>query len=692
LALLLVVLTFAAYAPLSRAGFIWDDDTFLTANPVIHSPHGLYQIWFTTATPDYFPLTSTTLWIEWRLWGGQPFGFHLINVLLHALSATLLWRVFQRLSIPLAWLAGAVFALHPVNVESVAWIAERKNTLTMVFYAGAMLAWLKFEATKRGLWYGTALAAFVLALLSKSAVAPAPLVLLILIWWKRGAVHRRDLIQTIPFFIASGVFAVVTIWFQSQRSIGHEIIRTDGFWSRLAGAGWAVWFYVWKDFWPTHSAFVYPRWQIDPRNALSYVPVFLLVAVLGLAWFQRKTVWGRGLLIGLGYFVIMLLPVLGFLNIFFMRYSFVADHWQYFAMIGPVALMMAGMDRFLRWIGLLGSTPKVIAGATLLLALGWLTFRQCKVYRDSDTLWTETLRLNPNSWMAHNNYGFSLLQRGDLDTAMFQFDQAIALNADDADAYNNRGICFSSQGKFAMAMTQFDQALKLRPDFYKAHNDLGLTYLATGRIQEAKQEFLKALELYPAYPEAHFNLGNARIREGNTSDAIAEYEEALKIQPNFVAARLNLADSLVKLGQTNEALAQLDQAVRLQPKNAAAHYNYGNSLAQLSRIPEAAEQFQRATELDPRDADAHFNLGACLGQMGRTQDALAQFQQANDLSQGRNPVYLHRLASALASTGRVDEAVALMRKAIQVASDAGRQDLARHWTEEMRQYQSTPVK
>jgi hypothetical protein len=313
---LLALLTVAAYLPVLQGGFIWDDDAFVTNNPLIQQADGLYRFWFTTQATDYFPLTSSMLWVEWRLWAGRPFCFHLVNLLLHAVSAVLWWHVLVRLKLPGSWLAAAIFALHPVNVESVAWITERKNTLAMVFFALTLLAYVRFEDTGRRRWYGIALGAFLLSLLAKAAAVPLPVALLGLAWWRRGRPNWRDIQRSLPFFAVSLLLGLVTIWFQYHRAIVTEVVRDDSLPARLAGAGWAIWFYLYKALFPFNLGFVYPRWVIDPGLFLSWLPPGLWLAVLAAFWHYRRNDLARAGLFAFGFYGLMLLPVLGVLNIY----------------------------------------------------------------------------------------------------------------------------------------------------------------------------------------------------------------------------------------------------------------------------------------------------------------------------------------------------------------------------------------
>jgi tetratricopeptide (TPR) repeat protein len=675
--LLLVVITFIAYGPIWHAGFIWDDDKFLTDNAVVKSADGLYRLWFTASTPDYYPLTFSMLWVEWRIWGSHPLGYHLVNVLLHALSAVMVWRVLQRLNIPGALLAAAIFALHPVNVESAAWISEGKNTLAMFCYGVTLLLWLEFEDTRRWRWYAAAVAAFALALFAKTAVAPLPVVLLCMAWWRRGRVGWRDVGRSVPFFVVSGAISCVTVWFHYHRAIGNEIVRSDSFWSRLAGAGRAIWFYLYKAVLPLKLIFIYPRWQIDARSALSYVPLLLLAAVFVLCWRYWRG-WGRAVFFALAYFVVMLLPILGFLNIYFMRYSLVADHWQYFAIIGPIALAGAVIR-------------KPVVAAALLIILGALTWRQCEMYANIETLWRATIRLNPGCAMAHGNLGNELAEKGHLDEAVVQIQKALEINPDDPEMHRNLAIAFSKQGRMDDAIAQYQKTLELQPNDEEAHVNLGTAFYRLGRTDEAISQFQTALEIQPDSAEAYNNLGNCFLHLGRLDDAIAQYEKAISLKPDLAEAENNLGACLYHQGKMDEAIAHYQRAVEIQPDYANGHANLSQALLRKGDFGGAIEQLQQALQFKPDDPGIQSNLAwllaTCPQASLRDGNLALQLAMAANDRAGNNPLYLHTLAAAYAEVGRFPDAIQNVQKAIELARTAGQQGLVSHLNEELERYQ-----
>jgi tetratricopeptide (TPR) repeat protein len=629
--LLLVAVTLIAYLPLWHAGFIWDDDAFVTDNPIIKKPDGLYRVWFTAATPDYYPLTFSMLWVEWRLWGNNPLGYHLVNVLLHAVSAVLLWRALLRLKIPGALLAAAIFALHPVNVESAAWISEGKNTVAMLFFMTTLLAWLEFEDGGGGRCYWLAFLSFALALFGKTAAAPLPVVLLGIAWWRRGRVEWKDVWRTIPFFAISGAISCVTVWFHYHRAIGSEIVRSDNFWSRLAGAGWAVWFYLYKAVLPLRLAFVYPRWHINADSAWSYIPLLLLVAVFVICWRRAKPVF-----FALAYFVVMLLPVLGFLNIFYMRYSLVADHWQYFAIIGPIALAGALIR-------------KPVVAAVVLLALGALTWRQCEIYANLQTLWQATIQANPSCWMAENNLGSELLENGNAAGSMDHFQKALQLKPDFAEAQNNLGMALAAEGKTNEARSHYEEALRLDSNYDAPHVMLGLLLANEKKFGEAAAHYQAALKINPDSAPAQNDLGAALMNEGQWQNAIPHFEQALRLDPALARAQHNLAIAYFQKGLDLEHAGQIPEAV-------------GEYAAALRLNPDFPEALQHSAWIAATDARPQLRNGA---------EAMKMAARACQLTGDNRPSMLLTLAAADAEMGRYKEALTTIDQAEKVARAEG---------------------
>jgi len=492
-----------AYHPAWHGGFIWDDESHVVNNGHLVAPDGLRRIWFSLEAPQYYPLVFTTFRLERGLWGLDPTGYHFTNLLLHGGSALLLWGLLRQLRVRGAWLAAAVFALHPVNVESVAWITERKNTLSLLFFLLSLSWYLRFDRQadaarqphvagvspyeRRGpawigspqLYYGLSLLAFVLALLSKTAVAPLPVVLWLMTWWERGRVEQRDVWRSLPFFAVGLVLIPLTVVFEHQA--GSEIVRNDGFWARLAGAGWAVWFYLYKALLPVNLSFIYPRWRIDPARALAYVPGLLWVAGFLACWRYRRQ-WGRAVLFGLGYFVVLLLPALGFVNIYFMRYSLVSDHWQYAAIIGPIALVAAGLSALPDW--LCRQRHRRLEAALcviVLVVLGGLTWREAGTYVNGETVWRTSLRRHPDAWLPHYNLGTALGMSGHPDEAVEHLRAAIRIEPTRAEAYYNLGMVYALQHRMDEAVASYRAALRLEPDNPKPLNNLAWIYATCPR-------------------------------------------------------------------------------------------------------------------------------------------------------------------------------------------------------------------
>lgn len=560
--LLLLAAVLLVFSPVIIAGgFFWDDKELLWDNRWVKSSTGLWQIWFSIRNPDYFPLMSTSFWLEWRLWGNHAQGYHLTNALLHAGSAVLLWRILLRLAIPGAFLAALIFAIHPVNVESVAWIAERKNTLSLVLMLASVLLYFRAEDAFYFRWWGyiAGLVCFLLALLSKTSVVMLPVVLLILLAYRRQPRRHSDwvamipeLLRLIPYFVLSLGLGLMTMFMQAHRAIGGTVIREDSLLARLAGAGSAIWFYLGKVLWPTNLCFCYPRWNdILARGVWAFLPLAALVALLAWLWWRRHTAL-RHVLVALACYIVMLLPILGLhpkLNIFFMRYSLVSDHWQYPA----TPILIAFVVGVLAWLYLRARPGVVLAlRYALMLVLPVLACYSAYlagVYRTADSVWTHTIRCNPAAWLAYSNLAFSRLEKWQatrdehtLVEAIDYFTSAQVLAPHVGDNYANLASVWSFANRRAMAARVLQEGL--------SRKDLA------PREQAQLEEALGTAVLDTSDP--------AKVAE-----AAAHYYRATVLDPQFQRAFYRLAWVLDQLHDPG-ALAAARRAVELKPKDSEA--------------------------------------------------------------------------------------------------------------------------
>ena len=593
LAALLVLLAVGAYLPAVTTEFFWDDEGAILNEPIVHARDGVWRVWVSTETTDYQPVMNSVRWAQWQLWGADARGYHLTNILLHALGALLLWACLAELGIPGAWWAGAVFAVHPVCVASVAWAVQLKNTLSMVFYLLALLAWLRFDATGSRRAYAGALAAFAAALLSKGSVVVLPCIVLMCAWWRRGGIGRRDLLRAAPFFAMALAAGVVTIWFQERNAIAQGPVPHFTALSALARAGWVAGFYLYKALWPAHLSMVYPRWEIDGGAALSFVPDLLLVGAFILFWRWRRG-WGRPFLFGLGCFAISLFPVMGFFRMYFTNFSLVADPWQYIALPGVIGLVCGlaawGAARLPQG----GRCAAVVAGGGVLLLLGGLTWAEASYYRSSEALWRKTVRENPGAAVAYVNLGVIVAKQGATESALALMEKAVVLAPEMPEFRVTLGDTLLSVGRSEEARARYAEAVAMAPRYGKAYLGLGRT---SADPQEALAMLQEAERLLPRSAQVQFHLGMA-YSNGDPAKAAGHFRRATELKPDYADALVNLGTTLLQLRQAEPAEKALREAVRLDPWSGVAHWKLAEALAALDRRTEALAEYETAIHVE----------------------------------------------------------------------------------------------
>ena len=663
----LLVAVVLIYEPAWQGGLIWDDDHHVTA-PGIRSWRGLYRIWFDLkATQQYYPLLHSAFWIEHKLWGDATLGYHLANILQHAAAAVLVALILRRLKIPGAYLAAAVFALHPVNVESVAWITEQKNTLSAVFYLSAMLVYLHFDQSRKAPLYFGALGLFVLGLCSKTVTATLPGALLVIFWWQRGRLSwRRDVLPLVPFFVLGAAAGVFTAWVERTLIGAEGAAFSLTLVERGLIAGRVVWFYLGKLLWSGELLFIYPRWHVSQTAWWQYLFPLATLLLLAALWAMRRR-W-RGPLAGLLYFVGTLFPVLGFFNVFPFIYSFVADHFQYLASLGIIAMASAGTALLLTRWGLWGRPAGYAACSVLLAILASLTWQQSRMYTDIETLYRTTIARNPDCSMAHNNLGNLLGVGGHIEEAIAQFREALRVDPRHANAHFNLGNALAQQGHCNEAIAEYNKGLEIEPNCPSGYNNLGVTLADLGRFDGAIAHYQKALELQPDYPEAHHNFGLALANLGRLDEAAAHYRTALEIKPDYFEAHNHLGVALARLGRIDEAIAEYHKALEIEAKYADAHYNLGVTLIGRGQVDEAIAQYRKALESKPDYAEAHHSLAVALAGRGRVDEAITEYRKALEIKADYAEAH-HNLALALAECGKADEALGELQKAVEFKPD-----------------------
>jgi protein O-mannosyl-transferase len=671
LAALLAFAVVLAYLPVRHAGFIWDDEHHLTENPCIVGPLGLKDIW-TSAAANYFPLVLTSLWLQHAIWGLAPLPYHIVNVLLHVGAGILLWRVLVRLRIPGAWLAAVIWSLHPVQVESVAWISEMKNTQSAVFYLAAIWLfgrWVESRSlpmesstpaapfkwrNRPSAFYALSLLCAACAILSKASTVMLPVALGLCWWWVARHWQWRRVLWLLPFAALSALASGWTIWEQKFHSgaLGPEWNQTLV--ERVIISGKVVWFYLGKLIWPDPLIFVYTRWNV----AASVSALLPIVAVIGvLVWSLRYAGGiGRPVFFAFGYFVALLFPVLGFFDVYFFRYSYVGDHFQYLASMGPIALFAAGVAQVFRFdsrrkSSAIKSTPpwrfaRQGTVAALSLALGAITWTATKPYFSVESLWRTTLEKNSRCWLAAYNLGTALATTGHIDETI----------------------------------TLFEKAIALKPDYTDAHINLGNALLNTGHPGAAVPHFEAALKLEPANVNAHYNLALSLGSLGQPDAAVAHFRAALAAQPDDPDTNYHLGCALYERGDIAGAITSLQKAVRLRPTDADAHYRLGLALFDARQVAASVAAWERALALQPSHVGAAESLAWVLATnpMASRRNgarALELIQHANQIAGRETTLRICTLAAAEAETAHFDAAINAAERARQMALADGDREM-----------------
>ena len=630
------LLVAVSYLPALWAGFIWDDVIF-TKEPVIRQWSGLWSIWFSPGDikneGHYWPIVYTSFWLEHKLWGLAPVGYHALNVLLHFANCLLVWRLLWRLAVPGAWAVAAVFAVHPLHVESVAWVIERKDLLSALFYLSAVLAWIRFVETDEWRRYGLALALFTAGLLCKSVVVTLPAALLIWHGWQRQGVTRADLYRLIPFFVVGLGITVADYGFYVSReslALGYTFIE------RVLIASRALWFYVGKLLWPDDLAVIYSLWDIRAGDARAWVYVIAAAAVPALLWLARHRI-GRGPLAGALFFAVTLSPTLGFVDYGYIQFAFVADRFQYLAGIGVMAVLVGsaawGASRL---SGAIRVTANGLLGATLVL-MGALTWAQAGIYRDEVTFFSHIVSLNPKA----------------------------------RDAYLNLGTALFESERFEEGLAASRTAIVHRPDSAGAHSNAGRGLLRLGRLDEAEDHLRRALKINPRDSTARQNMAELLRRQKRYDKAVKVFRAVLRTEPDSELAYGGMAMALFELKRYGEAIAAMEKALALKPdghKAGSLHLYLGRAFQAQGRLDEADRHFRRAAAKDPDKPAPLMELANLAAARERPEEALRLLRRARELA-SHDLASLHRIAEALRTGGHLQEAAGVYRQALRLVPD-----------------------
>ena len=685
-ALSFAIIALVVYWPSLRGEFLWDDPAHVTRIG-LQSWNGLWRIWFEFgATQEFYPVLHSAFWVQHRLWGDATTPYHVVNVLLHAANGVLLALLLRRIDAlreqPLfvssapAWVAGALFVLHPVAVESVAWVTEQKNTLSTAFLLASAFVFFRFWAGRRRRDYALAFFLFFMALGAKTATVVLPPALLVVIWWIRGRLEwARDVRPLVPFFLLAFVAGAVTVWFESSWVGAQGPAYALSLGQRTLLAARVVWLYLGKLIWPAEITFFYPRWDLPAETGRGLACLGAALALTAVLWLLRTRL--RGLLAAWLLFAGVLFPVMGFFNVFAFAFSYVADHFQYLAIpvfagsvvVGARAAFVAA-ERRASWLG--GLVPSLAASVTVVL-YGLISHGQSRHYVNNETLFRANIATNPESWMGHHILASAVgKDPARLEESLALYRRAIELRRDNSESHYKYGYMLAQAGGRSLeAISHYREAVRIRPHYPEAHNSLGVELLEVGRDAEAVKHFEEALRQRPRFALALSNLALALSRiPGREQEALARFDEVLRMMPDHTPTHFHFGVLLARLpGRAAEAVRHFEIALAAEPTSAEMHYHLGTTLVAADRVADGVRVLSNGVRMHPRDAVLRAHLAAALAlQPDRAREAMAQFRESLRLDPAQ-PWVLFNFALQLFQTDSIAEAKQAVESALKLTPD-----------------------
>ncbi len=638
---LLLILVVAAFWPSLGGGPLWQDAARITTNVSLRTWPGVARLWMhPNAQPLYTPMAATFLAAEHRSWHADLPRYRAVSFLLHLINVLLLWKILRRLNVRVAWLAAAVFAVHPICLQAVAWVSQQGTLLATTFALAAMLACLRWQRVEppppedslwmppdwRGWLYPVALIFFTAAVLSHPMVVAMPPAMLLVLRW-RGREMRANIQWLLPFFaIAAGVVGLEFC----LAPIGRGSSMLDEL--RLFFP--AMFFLTGKTLWPMPLHFVYPKWNLHVADPLPYLLAVTVAAGMVIGWMRRRQ--GEGSYVVAMIYVIAIAVGVGFGMREWLPYSYAADYFEYFAGMALITAVLAAIFGLIekRLAGDAARSLRFILGLFFLAVLSTLTWRAATAYSSETALWQAEIAKGNAGTVAHDRLGMILLAEGKTAEASDHFKAALALDATDLDANAGLSRCLETEGRLEEAAEQYNAAIQANPQQPLFYTALAGIYATQHKTDLAIETYQRAIAIAPGDESAHNNLGLLLVETGQIGPAIWQYQEALKTNPDSVAVRLNLANALFRQGDLDQAAGQLQEVVRIDPFNFEAFMNSGAMLGQLREFDKAEQMFRAAVRVRGDSAEAFNNLGLSLAAQGKFNDAAFNFQRAVDLKQG----------------------------------------------------------